>query len=224
MNSLESADFGVKLSTLYPKLVSFCREYRIGIEMKDLTKICAQFRQPEASQNVFYAGFSNGRTIYIHNDKAIDLESKTWEVLHLTGHIFQWHMKANAAKRLTLEFYGSRARNYASKDLVSAPMHELNDFLRYELETNRIAVAIAMKISPQSRKAYLGKYLTQYCAKDMNFILKYYGRTSPTCGDRFVVPSVTELKRGISPIGLPTPEEMQLRELPLLSVPILLTK
>jgi len=189
--------------------------------MKDLTQVYRQLRQASLPDNIYYAGLSDGKAIYIHDHNSIDADSLTWEVLHLTSHLIQWHMEANVANRLGLEFFGKRAREYATRDFATEA-HELDGFLRYELETNRLCLAIAKQISRTRRRRKIDLVLARYCANDLRFILQYYRDRRVSSQASFSMPGVADLERRLVPVGLPKPSEIRVRKLPFFSVPVLL--
>jgi hypothetical protein len=214
-----------KLSLLYDDLVRFCMRYGGRVVLTDLTDVYSHFPKPKFTQSVFYTGLSNGRTIYIHNDlKVVDLEARTWDVLHLTGHMFQWHIKSAAAKRLGIKYYGKRARDYAAGDFFFSPSGEFGNILQYELEANRFSISIAAGVTFGSQRKRALEHLIRFGAKDLNFIMHYYNDFDAKREDKFAVPSVPILAKRILPLHLPPPAELQFEELPMLSVPVLLIK
>jgi hypothetical protein len=222
---MKSARQPFKLSLLYDDLVQFCMRYGGRVVLTDLTDVYAHFPKPKFTQSVFYTGLSNGRTIYIHNDlKVVDLEARTWDVLHLTGHMFQWHIKAAAAKRLGIKYYGKKARDYADGDFFFSPSEEFGNILLYELEANRFSISIAASVTFGPQRKQITEHLIRFGAKDLNFIMHYYNDFDPKREDKFVIPSEEVLAKRILPLRLPPPTELQFGELPMLSVPVLLIK
>ncbi|MGD0023164.1 MAG: hypothetical protein ABSC37_00860 [Xanthobacteraceae bacterium] len=214
-----------KISILYDDVVQFCVRYGGRVVLTDLTDVYARFPKPKFTQQVFYTGLSNGRTIYIHNDETVvDREARTWDVLHLTGHMLQWHMKPATAKRLGMKFYGNRAREYSAGDFFFAPSSEFGNILQYELEANQFSVSIAAHVTFGKQRAMIMSYLKQFGAKDLRFIMQYYNGFDESRTDKFVLPSARELERRIVPVKIPSSTEIRFEELPMLSVPVILVR
>jgi hypothetical protein len=213
------------ISILYDEVVQFCMRYGGRVVLTDLTDVYARFPKPRFTQKVFYTGLSNGRTIYIHNDEAIvNRAARTWDVLHLTGHMFQWHMKPGAAKRLGMKFFGKKARHYAAGDFFFAPSTEFASILQYELEANRFSVSIAAHVTFGTQRAMAVSYLREFGAKDLKFIMEFYNGFDKHRIDKFVAPSAKDLERRIVPVKIPAVSEVRFEELPMLSVPVILAR
>jgi hypothetical protein len=213
------------LSALYHDVVRFCELYGGRVVITDLTQVYARFPKPKYTQSVFYTGLSNGRTIYIHDDDAVvDANARTWDILHLTGHMFQWHIKPATAKRLGLSFYGRRARDYAAGDFFYAPSAEFGNILQYELEANRFSVSIAAQVTFGVQRATVTRYLRRFGAKDLNFIIRYYNGFDERRRDKYPVPGVEDLESRMLPVTIPSPTEVRFEELPMLSVPVILAR
>jgi hypothetical protein len=222
---VSSGRHSFRLDGLYEDVIQFCMRYGGRVVVTDLTDVYARFPKPKYTQNVFYTGLSNGRTIYIHDDESIVTRAaRTWDVLHLTGHMFQWHIKARQARKLGITFYGRKARDYAAGDFFFSPSHEFGNILQYELEANRFSISIAENVTFGPHRQRAVKYLTGFGARDLNFIMRYYNDFDPKRVDKFPVPPVPALARRIVPVKLPSPDELHFEELPMLSVPVLLRK
>jgi hypothetical protein len=207
----------VILSILQFRLIQLCHAYGGVVVNKDFSREHLRFREPRFQNELTYASFSDGKIIYSHASKG-EKGAASWQILHLTAHMVQWHMNFNTAKAIGFEFFGHRARKFAARDFVAAPVSDLREFLRYELETNRLSIALANHVAPSSLKIRINKFLRQYCAADLQFILTYYSNNRLNG----LIPSVEDLERRMIPPKLPTPTEVRFGRLPFVSVPILL--
>lgn len=186
---------------------------------------------PEADiRRFFYAGLSNGKDILLHD------RQRTGEVcvryaldsLHLFGHMHQWHMDSRQARPRKLRFWGRAAQAMATASFVGASTRELHRMQTYEIEANRLGLAIFSEglrrlcppISTGKNSTNLLVDLRRYVARDITFLTSYY--VGSTDSDYpAVLLCEEEIFAKVTPVGFPTAREIAFSKIDQICVPVI---
>jgi hypothetical protein len=200
------------------------RSYRGSVVAADLDSVYRRFPAVNATRAEFYTSLSDGKCIFTHlRHKAVG--SLVWDVAHLLGHMFQWNMTAQQARRRDLRFYGARARRMAVRDFKGASPAVLKRVLRYEFEANRFAYTALLKIRGADPHGPFAAAVADYVAHDLAFIINYYLRGRPArmaCAAResLLGARLAAVRSNLEVIGLPDPKTFRFHSFNLLSVPV----
>jgi phage-related protein len=215
--------------TVFDQLKQLLAGYGGSILFADLAPFYAGIYPETDLRRVFYTGLSDGQNIILH-DKQEQTRSPVqwaWDSLHLFGHMLQWHMNATQAASRSLKFFGANAQMMATKDFMGCSAKELVEMQTYEVEANRLNLALfkqcAKRLQTENVQAQLPEMivdLQKYTAADIVFLTRYYTRSvsgEHEGDDLFSVERVLSL---LDPASAPQRSAMKFKKIDQICVPV----
>jgi hypothetical protein len=208
----------------YRAICGIVSSYHGSVVAANLDSVYQRFPAVNATRAEFYTSLSDGKCIFTHTRQKATA-TLVWDVAHLLGHMMQWNMTAQEARRRALRYYGARARRLAVRDFQGASTAVLKRVLQYEFEANRFAYTALLKTRGADPHSQFAAALADYVAHDLAFIINYYLRGRParaanTARESVLGPELAAIRSKLSVVALPDAKTFRFHSFNLLSVPV----